>query len=43
MPVDDFDLLIGASAIAHDMVLVTNNSKHFERMTGIVIENWTKK
>lgn len=42
MPVDDFDLLIGTSAIAHDMVLVTNNPKHFERMDGIVVENWTE-
>lgn len=42
-PVDDFDLLIGASPIVHDMVLVTNNTKHFERIDGIVIENWTKK
>lgn len=40
-PVDDFDLFIGASAVANDMVLVTNNAKHFERIDGIVIENWT--
>ena len=41
-PVDDFDLLIGASAIANDLVLVTNNIKHFERLEGIQIENWIK-
>lgn len=41
-PVDDFDLLIGASAITNDMILVTNNTKHFERLKGIKIENWTK-
>ncbi len=40
-PIDDFDLLIGASAIANDMVLVTNNPNHFIRLNGIVIENWT--
>ena len=40
-PVDDFDLLIGASAVASNMILVTNNIKHFERIDGIVIENWT--
>ncbi len=40
-PVDDFDLFIGASAVSNDMVLVTNNPKHFERMDGIVVENWT--
>lgn len=41
-PVDDFDLLIGASAIANDLTLVTNNIKHFERLNGIRLENWTE-
>lgn len=35
------DLLIGACAVVNDMVLVTNNAKHFERLDGIVMENWT--
>ncbi len=39
--VDDFDLLIGASAVANELILVTNNTKHFERLDGITIENWT--
>jgi tRNA(fMet)-specific endonuclease VapC len=41
-PVDDFDLLIGASAIANELILVTNNEKHFDRLEGIEMENWTK-
>lgn len=41
-PIDDFDLLIGATAIANDMVLVTNNEKHFDRLMKIDIDNWTK-
>ena len=41
-PVDDFDLLIGATAIANELILVTNNSKHFIRLNGIKIENWTE-
>jgi tRNA(fMet)-specific endonuclease VapC len=40
-PVDDFDLLIGATAIAYNLVLVTNNTEHFDRLKGIRIENWT--
>jgi len=40
--VDDFDLLIGSSAIANEMILVTNNEKHFNRLRSIQIENWTK-
>ena len=41
-PVDDFDLLIGASAVANELILVTNNEKHFERIIDIEIQNWTK-
>jgi tRNA(fMet)-specific endonuclease VapC len=41
--VDDFDLLIGSSAVINKMVLVTNNEKHFEKLKGIKIENWTKE
>ena len=40
--VDDFDLLIGFTAIANEMILVTNNEKHFTRLRNIQIENWTK-
>ena len=29
---DEFDLLIGATAIANDMILVTDNKKHFDRL-----------
>ena len=41
-PVDNFDLLIGATAIHHNLVLVTNNTKHFQRLHGIKLEDWTK-
>ncbi len=41
--IDDFDLLIGATAIANDLILVTNNEKHFSRLEGIEIENWISK
>jgi len=36
----DFDLLIGATAVYHGLVLVTNNTKHFERMQSLQMENW---
>lgn len=39
--VDDFDLLIGSTAVQKNMVLVTNNEKHFERLHNINVENWT--
>lgn len=41
-PLNDFDLLIGATAIFNKLILVTNNERHLERMRGISIENWTK-
>jgi len=39
-PLDDFDLLIGATAISNNLVLVTKNVTDFERLEGIEIENW---
>jgi tRNA(fMet)-specific endonuclease VapC len=41
MIIDDFDLLLGATAINHNMVMVTNNVAHFNRLENIIIENWT--
>ncbi|MFH1049904.1 MAG: type II toxin-antitoxin system VapC family toxin [bacterium] len=40
MIIDDFDLLIGATAVANKLILVTNNLSHFERIKGIKLENW---
>ena len=37
---DEFDLLIGVTAIENNLVLVTDNIKDFERIDGIQIENW---
>ena len=39
---DDFDLLIGSCAVVNDLILVTNNEKHFSRIREIRIENWAK-
>ena len=37
--VADFDLLIGATALRHDLTLFTNNRRHFERIEGLRIES----
>jgi len=37
---DDFDLLIGATAISNNLTLITRNVSDFERLTQIEIENW---
>jgi tRNA(fMet)-specific endonuclease VapC len=39
--IDDFDILIGATAIANDMIMVTNNVEHLKRLANIQIEDWT--
>ncbi len=41
MLIDDMDLLIASSALAHNLILVTNNEKHFKRIPGLEMENWT--
>ncbi|AMR41028.1 type II toxin-antitoxin system VapC family toxin [Elizabethkingia anophelis] len=38
---DDFDLLIGSTAIFNNLTLVTKNVSDFERLDGIIIEDWT--
>jgi len=38
--IDDMDIFIGATAIANNMVLVTDNEKHLKRLSNIKIENW---
>ena len=38
--ISDFDLLISSTAVAHNMVMVTENVREFERVEGAEIENW---
>lgn len=38
---DDFDLLIGSTAIINNLTLVTKNVSDFKRLDGILIEDWT--
>lgn len=41
--VDDFDLIIGSTCIANGYTIVTNNEKHFNKIPGVKVVNWTKK
>lgn len=34
------DLLIAAHALAENLTLVTNNTREFERIDGLKLENW---
>ena len=38
---DDFDLLIGSTAIFNNLILVTKNISDFDRLEDIEIEDWT--
>lgn len=38
--IEDFDLLIGATAIAYNLTLITNNVSHFERIPDIMLDRW---
>jgi tRNA(fMet)-specific endonuclease VapC len=40
-PVDDIDLLIAGVAMANNLVLVTHNQKHFSKIEGLELEDWT--
>jgi tRNA(fMet)-specific endonuclease VapC len=39
-PIGPNDLLIAATALAHDLTLVTHNLREFSRITGLKIEDW---
>lgn len=41
--IDDFDILIGSTAVKNNMIMVTNNTDHLKRIENIIIENWTAK
>ncbi len=39
--IGEIDLLIGCQALALGAVMVTNNTREFERIEGLKLENWT--
>lgn len=41
--IDDFDLLIAVTSVAHQLIMVTNNTSHFKRILDIELEDWTKQ
>jgi len=42
-PIGSLDMLLAAQAIAHSLILVTNNVKEFQRIPNLQIEDWTKR
>ena len=39
--IEDFDLMIGTTGVIGDLTVVTHNTKHFNRIEGIKLEDWT--
>ncbi len=39
-PIGPYDLLIAAIALANNLTLVSNNTREFERVDGLKLENW---
>ena len=42
-PADEFDLLIGCTAVVNRMTMVTENIKDFKNIGNIKIENWIER
>jgi tRNA(fMet)-specific endonuclease VapC len=40
MPIGPYDLLIAGQALAHGLILVTNNLGEFQRVKGLTLESW---
>lgn len=38
---DDLDLIIASICLANDLTLVTKNTKHFENIQGLKLEDWS--
>ena len=41
-PIGPNDTWIAAEAVYHQLVLVTDNTREFARVSGLLLENWIK-
>jgi tRNA(fMet)-specific endonuclease VapC len=39
-PIGSYDLLIAATALTHNLIIVTSNVREFQRVPDLQIENW---
>jgi tRNA(fMet)-specific endonuclease VapC len=42
-PIGNMDLMIAAHALSEDIIVVTNNTRHFERIPQLQVENWVNE
>jgi tRNA(fMet)-specific endonuclease VapC len=38
--IDDIDILIAGIALSNNLVMITDNTGHFDRIEGLKVENW---
>lgn len=38
--IDDIDILIAGIALSNNLVMITDNTEHFDRIEGLKVENW---
>ena len=41
-PCGEMDTMIAVHALVNKLTLVTHNTRHFERIDGLVLEDWTE-
>ncbi len=39
--IEDFDMMIGVTGLVGNLIVVTHNLKHFNRIEGLKTEDWT--
>ena len=39
-PIGPYDLMIAATAVTHDLILITHNTREFSRVAGLRLEDW---
>ena len=42
VPIGPLDMLIAAQALGHGVPLITNNTREFSRVSGLVLEDWSQ-
>ncbi len=42
-PIGELDMMIAAHSLSAGAVLVTNNARHYQRIPGLVLANWSKE
>jgi tRNA(fMet)-specific endonuclease VapC len=43
MPIGPYDVMIGGVALNRNLIMVTSNTKEFQRITGLDLEDWRLK